>query len=203
MRKSAAMLEVRDLRKSFDGFQAVGGVSFTRAPRGSISAIIGPNGAGKTTLFNLITGHVEPDAGRVVFKERRHHGHRPPRSLPPRHGALVPADEHLPAPHRVRERPGRLSCPTAGAAGTSSSPVDAALPGREPGAARVRSVSSTRRAEVARLSLPRQPEAARARPRAGARAGDPAARRADGRHVGRRDARVHPAHRAHRARARA
>jgi len=63
------VLEVRDIRKSFDGFQAVGGVSFT-VPRGSISAIIGPNGAGKTTLFNLITGHLVPDLGRVVFKER-------------------------------------------------------------------------------------------------------------------------------------
>src|SRR4026209_166073 len=63
------MLDVRDLRKSFGGFQAVDGVSFT-VPTGSISAIIGPNGAGKTTLFNLITGHVKPDTGRVVFKER-------------------------------------------------------------------------------------------------------------------------------------
>ena len=63
------MLEVRGVSKSFDGFQAVGGVSFTVAP-GSISAIIGPNGAGKTTLFNLITGHLRPDAGRVVFKGR-------------------------------------------------------------------------------------------------------------------------------------
>ena len=61
------MLEVRDVRKSFDGFQAVGGVSFS-VPKGSISAIIGPNGAGKTTLFNLITGHLRPDSGRVVFK---------------------------------------------------------------------------------------------------------------------------------------
>jgi len=63
------VLEVKDLRKSFDGFQAVGGVSFS-VPRGSISAIIGPNGAGKTTLFNLITGHLRPDGGRVVFNER-------------------------------------------------------------------------------------------------------------------------------------
>jgi branched-chain amino acid transport system ATP-binding protein len=63
------VLDVRDVTKRFDGFQAVGGVSFT-VPRGSISAIIGPNGAGKTTLFNLITGHLRPDAGRVVFKER-------------------------------------------------------------------------------------------------------------------------------------
>ena len=63
------MLEVRGVSKNFGGFMAVGGVSFT-VPRGSISAIIGPNGAGKTTLFNLITGHLEPDEGRVVFKER-------------------------------------------------------------------------------------------------------------------------------------
>jgi branched-chain amino acid transport system ATP-binding protein len=63
------MLEVRGVTKSFDGFQAVGNVSLT-VPSGSISAIIGPNGAGKTTLFNLITGHLRPDAGRVVFKGR-------------------------------------------------------------------------------------------------------------------------------------
>ena len=63
------MLDVRDLKKSFDGFQAVGGVSFS-VPQGSISAIIGPNGAGKTTLFNLITGHLSPDTGSVTFKNR-------------------------------------------------------------------------------------------------------------------------------------
>jgi branched-chain amino acid transport system ATP-binding protein len=63
------VLEVSKISKSFDGFAAVGGVSFT-VPQGSISAIIGPNGAGKTTLFNLITGHLQPDGGRVVFKER-------------------------------------------------------------------------------------------------------------------------------------
>ncbi len=63
------MLEVREVTKSFGGFRAVGGVSLT-VPQGSISSIIGPNGAGKTTLFNLITGHLRPDAGRVVFKGR-------------------------------------------------------------------------------------------------------------------------------------
>jgi branched-chain amino acid transport system ATP-binding protein len=63
------MLEVRNVTKSFDGFMAVAGVSFT-VPRGSISAIIGPNGAGKTTLFNLITGHLRPTQGQVVFNGR-------------------------------------------------------------------------------------------------------------------------------------
>ena len=63
------MLEVHDLAKSFDGFLAVAGVSFA-VPRGGISAIIGPNGAGKTTLFNLITGHLRPDRGRVMLGGR-------------------------------------------------------------------------------------------------------------------------------------
>ncbi len=63
------MLEVRDLRKSFGGFEAVGGVSLSVAA-GQVTAIIGPNGAGKTTLFNLITGHVRPDAGAVRFDGR-------------------------------------------------------------------------------------------------------------------------------------
>ena len=63
------MLDVRAVSKSFDGFRAVSGVSLI-VPQGSISAIIGPNGAGKTTLFNLITGHLRPTEGRVVFKGR-------------------------------------------------------------------------------------------------------------------------------------
>jgi branched-chain amino acid transport system ATP-binding protein len=63
------MLEVRDVRKSFDGFLAVAGVSL-RVERGQIVAIIGPNGAGKTTFFNLITGHLRPDAGAVLLHGR-------------------------------------------------------------------------------------------------------------------------------------
>jgi branched-chain amino acid transport system ATP-binding protein len=63
------VLDVRDLRKSFGGFEAIGGVSFT-VPEEAISAIIGPNGAGKTTLFNLITGHLPPDGGRVLLRGR-------------------------------------------------------------------------------------------------------------------------------------
>jgi branched-chain amino acid transport system ATP-binding protein len=63
------MLEVRGLRKSFDGFLAVNDASVSVA-RGQIAAIIGPNGAGKTTLFNLITGHLRPDSGAVVLEGR-------------------------------------------------------------------------------------------------------------------------------------
>ncbi len=61
------MLTVRNLKKSFDGFVATSGVSFSIRERELVS-IIGPNGAGKTTLFNLITGHMVPDEGAVNFK---------------------------------------------------------------------------------------------------------------------------------------
>jgi branched-chain amino acid transport system ATP-binding protein len=60
------MLEVEHLAKSFGGVKATQDVSVT-FPTGSLTAIIGPNGAGKTTFFNLISGHIVPDAGRVVF----------------------------------------------------------------------------------------------------------------------------------------
>jgi ABC-2 type transport system ATP-binding protein len=56
------LLDVRDLSKSFGGFQAVSRVSFS-VPRGSISAIIGPNGAGKTTLLSILAGILEPSEG--------------------------------------------------------------------------------------------------------------------------------------------
>jgi branched-chain amino acid transport system ATP-binding protein len=62
----SAALEVVGLAKRFGGLQAVKDVDLTVAA-GERRAVIGPNGAGKTTLFNLITGYLRPDAGRVVF----------------------------------------------------------------------------------------------------------------------------------------
>jgi len=60
------MLELENVSKSFGGLKVIDQVSFT-VRRGSRTALIGPNGAGKTTLFNLITGVVHPDEGRVRF----------------------------------------------------------------------------------------------------------------------------------------
>ncbi len=60
------MLRVEGLTRAFDGFLAVQGAELT-VEAGSIVAVIGPNGAGKTTLFNLITGMVKPDDGRIEF----------------------------------------------------------------------------------------------------------------------------------------
>ena len=63
------MLEISGVAKAFGGFQALIGVSLRVEP-GEIAAIIGPNGAGKSTLFNVITGHLVPDAGCINFKGR-------------------------------------------------------------------------------------------------------------------------------------
>jgi branched-chain amino acid transport system ATP-binding protein len=61
------MLQVESLTKSFDDFMAVNGANLT-VGKGEIVAVIGPNGAGKTTLFNLITGALKRDRGRIIFK---------------------------------------------------------------------------------------------------------------------------------------
>lgn len=71
-----AILEVRDLTKSFGGIRAVREVNVDIVEH-SISSIIGPNGAGKTTLFNLLTGIYKPDNGTVMFGGRSLIGLRP------------------------------------------------------------------------------------------------------------------------------
>lgn len=64
------VLEVKGLRKSFGGLEAVAGASFA-VPEGSICGLIGPNGSGKTTTFNLIGGTMSADAGEVLLDGRR------------------------------------------------------------------------------------------------------------------------------------
>jgi branched-chain amino acid transport system ATP-binding protein len=60
----APILQVERLSKSYGGVHAVRDVSFgLRA--GEILALIGPNGAGKSTCFNMLSGQIRPDAGRV------------------------------------------------------------------------------------------------------------------------------------------
>src|SRR4030066_2400200 len=62
------MLQVDSVVKSFDDFKAVNGANLV-VGKGEIVAVIGPNGAGKTTLFNLITGALKRDKGRIIFKD--------------------------------------------------------------------------------------------------------------------------------------
>jgi len=59
-------LELQGVTRSFGGIRAVDDVSFAVAPR-EIVGIIGPNGAGKTTLFDLVSGFLPADRGRVLL----------------------------------------------------------------------------------------------------------------------------------------
>ncbi len=61
------MLQVEAVVKSFDDFLAVNEANLS-VQKGEIVAVIGPNGAGKTTLFNLITGQLPRDRGKIFFK---------------------------------------------------------------------------------------------------------------------------------------
>jgi urea transport system ATP-binding protein len=59
-------LYVEELKVSFDGFQALGGLSFTVGV-GELRCVIGPNGAGKTTMMDCLTGKTRADSGRTYF----------------------------------------------------------------------------------------------------------------------------------------
>ena len=62
-----AILETRELVKTFAGFVAVNGVSLS-VERGRIHALIGPNGAGKTTFFNLLTRFLPATSGTIRYR---------------------------------------------------------------------------------------------------------------------------------------
>jgi len=63
---SPALLEIRNLHKRFRGLHAINDVSLSLSG-GKTWSLIGPNGAGKTTLFNLITGTLQADSGKIEF----------------------------------------------------------------------------------------------------------------------------------------
>ena len=63
------ILQVTDLIKSFGGLQVTKKVNLSVNP-GERRLLIGPNGAGKTTLFNLISGDLVSDSGRIILEGR-------------------------------------------------------------------------------------------------------------------------------------
>jgi branched-chain amino acid transport system ATP-binding protein len=63
------ILSLHSVSRSFGALKVTDGVSFDLEP-GEALGIIGPNGAGKSTLFNLITGNIAADAGRIILDGR-------------------------------------------------------------------------------------------------------------------------------------
>ena len=66
MQQNSNILQVNSLSKYFGGLAAVSNCNLN-IKKGSITGIIGPNGSGKTTLFNLISGNLKPNQGKVLF----------------------------------------------------------------------------------------------------------------------------------------
>jgi len=62
------MLKIQNLKRYFGGVKAVDGASF-EIKDNTITALIGPNGSGKTTVFNLISGIISEDEGKIIFNE--------------------------------------------------------------------------------------------------------------------------------------
>ena len=65
----SVIMETQEVYKAFGGLMALNHVD-VKIEEGKISGLIGPNGAGKTTLFNVLSGFIRPDRGRVLFKNR-------------------------------------------------------------------------------------------------------------------------------------
>jgi len=62
------VLQTEGLSKNFGGLKAVDRVALR--VKAGVHSIIGPNGAGKTTLFNLLTGFLKPEAGKIFYLGR-------------------------------------------------------------------------------------------------------------------------------------
>ena len=60
------LLEIENLRKSYDGKIVVDGVNM-KIKRGEVVGLLGPNGAGKTTTFYMIVGMLHPEEGKIMF----------------------------------------------------------------------------------------------------------------------------------------
>jgi branched-chain amino acid transport system ATP-binding protein len=70
------LIKVRNIKKSFGGVVAVNELTFDLM-EGEVLGLIGPNGAGKTTIVNTITGFTRPDAGEVLFRDKKLSGQSP------------------------------------------------------------------------------------------------------------------------------
>ncbi|HLW60992.1 MAG TPA: ATP-binding cassette domain-containing protein [bacterium] len=64
---SPPLVEMQGIEKHFGAVHALRGVDFTLAP-GEVHGLVGDNSAGKSTLMKILSGAVQPEAGRIVFR---------------------------------------------------------------------------------------------------------------------------------------
>ena len=65
-KKNEPLLELKNISIAFGKRQILDNISF-KINSGEIVGLLGPNGAGKSTIFNLITGILKPDNGKIQF----------------------------------------------------------------------------------------------------------------------------------------
>lgn len=73
---SEALLELKDIRKSYGAIEALKGISFSIS-KGEVIALLGDNGAGKSTLVKIIAGGQEPTSGRMLFEGKEYRAASP------------------------------------------------------------------------------------------------------------------------------
>ena len=98
----SALLEVRNVTKTFGGLTAVNNVSFDVADK-EILSVIGPNGAGKSTLFKLISSFLPTTSGEVLFKGERISNLAPHIVAQERRGAHLSGDHDFQEHDRPRQ----------------------------------------------------------------------------------------------------
>jgi branched-chain amino acid transport system ATP-binding protein len=76
MTARAVAMTIEQVAVRFGGLVAISDMNFT-VGEGEIVSLIGPNGAGKTTAFNVMTGFLEPTAGRVTYRDTTLNGLQP------------------------------------------------------------------------------------------------------------------------------
>ena len=192
--KRMTRLVLEQLRKTFGGLAAVDGFDLT-LEQGQLHALVGPNGCGKSTLFNLITGALRPDSGRVLWAERDITG------MPPAAIARLGIGRKFQVPSVFEQLSVAENLGLAGLGRSAAALLAPGAPRRGHGAAR--DDPAHRQARPAgRRPLPWPAPMAGDRHAAGEPGAPAAARRADGRHDRVRDGRDRGAHPPHRRRRR-
>ena len=70
--QAGPIIELEQISKGFPGVQALDRVNLTVLP-GEVHGIVGENGAGKSTLMNILSGELQPDSGRILYRGAPQH----------------------------------------------------------------------------------------------------------------------------------